>query len=467
MRYHTIPPRGPHGEGPPAPPILPAARSCGFDVARFVLSATLLAAAVLEWHGLAADGPAGDAPFAPRWLLLGTVEVEWAMGLWLLTGLYPEQTRRAATACFAAFACVALAKAIGGETSCGCFGRLAISPWYTLAFDVAALAALRAFRPPPSPPRTIRSDPRRFVRFATWLALATVGLGWVASSGDVAGPVIVEPRTWVGRRLPLLERIDIGESLSRGDWVLVFDQHGSGGCRGVIPEYDRLARTFRDRSSSTRFALVEVPPHEDPARGLIPPDSPCLRGRLDAPRGWLVPTPSAMAIRDGYVASLIGAPKDIAAGPGGPDPGPASRAHMSTSWRRWMTASVGAACLAIATDADGWAEGRRDDPAPAREYEALVRRVSESPSGPRGGAMIGGPTRDGDRGVARPDRAGSRTSPGGSWPWRGGIPTTRRPSMRWPGSCCSGSRRPRPRRPRTCWPDGTPTTRGSGPSARS
>jgi methylamine utilization protein MauE len=317
MRNHTIPPRGPRGGGPPSSLILPAVRPCGFDIARFVLSAALLAAATLKWQGLAADGPADGAPFAPRWLLFGAVEVEWAMGLWLLTGLHPEQTRHAATACFAAFACIALTKAMGGETSCGCFGRLTISPWYTLAFDIAALAALRAFRPPPSPPRTIRSDPRRFVRCVTWLALATVGLGWAALSGDPAGHIIIEPRTWVGRRLPLLERIDIGERLLRGDWILVFYHRGCGRCRETIPEYDRLARTFRDRSSSTQFALVEVPPHEDPAQGLIPPDSPCLRGRLDAPRNWLVPTPSAMTVRDGYVASLIGAPKDIAARPGG------------------------------------------------------------------------------------------------------------------------------------------------------
>jgi thiol-disulfide isomerase/thioredoxin len=62
---------------------------------------------------------------------------------------------------------------------------------------------------------------------------------------------------------------------------------------------------------------------------------------------------------------------------------------MSTNWRLWMTVSVGAACLAIASNTDGWAEGHQDDSTPAREYEALVAEyrgaiAGRRPAGSRG-----------------------------------------------------------------------------------
>ena len=50
-----------------------------------------------------------------RWFLIGVVEFELFFGLWLLFGLLPRLTWHAAVACFAAFACVSLFKALSAR----------------------------------------------------------------------------------------------------------------------------------------------------------------------------------------------------------------------------------------------------------------------------------------------------------------------------------------------------------------
>jgi hypothetical protein len=48
---------------------------------------------------------------------------------------------------FSVFACVSLYLALAGQTSCSCFGRLAVSPWVSFGVDVAAVASLAIWRP--------------------------------------------------------------------------------------------------------------------------------------------------------------------------------------------------------------------------------------------------------------------------------------------------------------------------------
>jgi hypothetical protein len=114
------------------------------------LGVVLLTAAVLKTHQLA-TGPAEHSLFTYRWLLIGLVEFELALGLWLLAGVYLEQARIAALAAFYEFGSVSLYQALSGEESCGCFGEVAVNPWHTLLFDLAALAALWRWHPNAGP----------------------------------------------------------------------------------------------------------------------------------------------------------------------------------------------------------------------------------------------------------------------------------------------------------------------------
>ena len=75
------------------------------------------------------------------------VEFEVFLGLWLLSGFRPLGSWFLALSAFVAFAGVSFYLGWVGQSSCGCFGRLSPSPWYTFGLDVGIIAALFAARP--------------------------------------------------------------------------------------------------------------------------------------------------------------------------------------------------------------------------------------------------------------------------------------------------------------------------------
>lgn len=111
-----------------------------------LLALLLLVAAGLKTHQLTTGMDADSGPFTSRWSLLAVIELELCLGLWLLVGVYPRQSRVAALLCYTAFAAVSLQQALVGKASCCCFGGLPVRPWYTLLFDLAAVAALWHWR---------------------------------------------------------------------------------------------------------------------------------------------------------------------------------------------------------------------------------------------------------------------------------------------------------------------------------
>ena len=113
-----------------------------YTVSRVFLSASLLVAGLLKASEFATGVDAARDAVTPRYALVALVEFELFAGLWLLFGIYPSITRRFAILGFGALACVSLDKVISGSPSCGCFGRVTVSPWLTLAYDVLAVAAL-------------------------------------------------------------------------------------------------------------------------------------------------------------------------------------------------------------------------------------------------------------------------------------------------------------------------------------
>ena len=150
-----------------------ANRLAAYDVVRIVLGLVLLTAAASKGHQLATEPVAATSLFTSRWFLIGVVEFELFFGLWLLAGLYPRSTWVTALLCFGGFACVSLYKALSGEASCGCFGKVSVNPWYTLMLDTAAVAALLCWRPNGK----TWQDRRLFGREA--IGVATVAATWL------------------------------------------------------------------------------------------------------------------------------------------------------------------------------------------------------------------------------------------------------------------------------------------------
>jgi hypothetical protein len=114
--------------------------------------------------------------FGTPMVQLAAAEWEIVLAVWLLSGRYQIGAWLAALGTFLAFASASGYLGAIGQTSCGCLGALAASPWYAFGIDVAALALLVAFRPN-----------LNMLRQTTWaeirrpaLTAAGVGLGVVA-----------------------------------------------------------------------------------------------------------------------------------------------------------------------------------------------------------------------------------------------------------------------------------------------
>jgi hypothetical protein len=70
------------------------------------------------------------------------IEVEAFIGLWLISGAYPLIAQLVTFALFASLGAMSFYMALKGESSCGCWGRIQVSPWITLAVDLLALAGI-------------------------------------------------------------------------------------------------------------------------------------------------------------------------------------------------------------------------------------------------------------------------------------------------------------------------------------
>jgi hypothetical protein len=305
---------------------LSAREVSGYDCTRLALGLLLLTAAALKGHQLAAAPVPETGLLTSRWFLIGVVEFELFFGLWLLSGLYPKWTWRAALACFSGFACVTLYKALSGESTCGCFGRVPVNPWYTFVLDCAAVAALFAFRRSPLSLREragVRvfgssSSGRGWVRVriaALGAMLLAIGLpgAWAmatyhpASFSDSGKPtgaarvVVLEPERWMGRRLPLLKFIDIGDEIARGEWTVLLYHHDCPNCQRVLAKYQERAAGPASGADAPRVALVEIPPYARTHVAL-----PCTHGRVADDREWYVSTPLQITLAQGIVREITG-----------------------------------------------------------------------------------------------------------------------------------------------------------------
>ena len=80
--------------------------------------------------------------------LLFQIPLEFALGVWLVCGLFRKAAWLAGTLCYFGFIAATLIKAITGAESCGCFGQIHINPWITLfAIDIPFFLLLAIFRP--------------------------------------------------------------------------------------------------------------------------------------------------------------------------------------------------------------------------------------------------------------------------------------------------------------------------------
>jgi hypothetical protein len=125
-------------------------------IARF-LALLLLAAAALKLNGLAVDPVGRMGLFSIPAFQIAIIELEIFLAGWLLWGAQPLGSWAMTLAVFTIFAGVSAYQGWIGRASCGCFGRLSVSPWYAFGIDLAVIFALLLGRPDLRP---VREHPR-------------------------------------------------------------------------------------------------------------------------------------------------------------------------------------------------------------------------------------------------------------------------------------------------------------------
>jgi thiol-disulfide isomerase/thioredoxin len=111
---------------------------------------------------------------------------------------------------------------------------------------------------------------------------------------------VLEPQTWIGQELPILDHIDIAEQLRTGTWLILFYHRSCPDCARAIPQYEQMARDLAGNEDFLRIALIAVPPY---GRSPVSENSPCTLGRLADVKEWFVTTPVVALLAGGKVTS--------------------------------------------------------------------------------------------------------------------------------------------------------------------
>jgi hypothetical protein len=118
-----------------------------YDFLRLLVSLALLFAAGLKASQLSSEYLPLSSLWESRFFLTILVLTEIGVGIWLIFGIYAKWSRIAALALFLEFFIYSLLQGLIGQQSCGCLGKMDISPWLMCMFDAVVVAALLSLRP--------------------------------------------------------------------------------------------------------------------------------------------------------------------------------------------------------------------------------------------------------------------------------------------------------------------------------
>jgi len=156
---------------------IPAWRTRSWLALRIMLGILLLSTALLKLAGRHVSPMPQIGWFGTPMVQLAAAEWEIVLAVWSLSGRYQIGAWLAALGTFLAFASVSGYLGAIGQSSCGCFGALAASPWYAFGVDVGAILLLVAFRPNISTlRRSTWAELRRPILACAGFGLGVIGL---------------------------------------------------------------------------------------------------------------------------------------------------------------------------------------------------------------------------------------------------------------------------------------------------
>jgi len=329
----------------------------GNRIITIIAAVFLIAASALKAYQLLIE-PIVAPVFWESWeFYLIMIPLEMGLGIWLLCGLFRKAAWLVAIVAYVAFMGTTLYRGLIGADSCGCFGPIEVNPWITFfTINITILGGLLIFRPKGEkllPPPWPKAAHFFGVAIPTFIFLPSLVFVLIFNKPPDIGQkyVVVRPDKWdvktgpleepeanqqggeIPRQVltdqnqpagdtnsvsqkpsrqtalqtdeqlwPMLDYIDIADSIRSGLVVVVLSRHDCPDCHEAIPEYDKFSRDMADDSSSLKFAFIEVPPFGSANETAVPEDTVCLTGRLDSTMEWLnITAPLVAVLMDGVL----------------------------------------------------------------------------------------------------------------------------------------------------------------------
>ncbi len=142
----------------------------------------------------------------PQWTVLAQTAGELLFGFWLLVGLYPRWSRIIALVCFVVFLHVALAGAVQGQTSFGCFGKVSVRPWSAVGLDALLVVGLLFSPATQMWGSTLAMTRMRWFGFITSAFMVLLVVGWPLGRNvrfeEERVPTIVSEDMPTGKEMP-------------------------------------------------------------------------------------------------------------------------------------------------------------------------------------------------------------------------------------------------------------------------
>jgi hypothetical protein len=278
---------------------------------RWVLALILLGAACAKAvHGLPSPiAPEASGSLGGQWTDLGLAAMEAGLAVWLFSGHHPIWAWRTTLGSFVLFAAVSLAKVVAGDASCGCFGDLDVSPWYSLMLDALVIASLIRWRPRASRPDAISVTRVGIGQFAAGLVIVQLTILAIALTRGADDSAVLADRVRMDQPLSVLGNIDIRPHLQSGRWLVLFYKNHCSACTDARTKFESLAVKLGRRDGLPRVASIEIPPYVSANDADVGAHA-WYRGRLDSSRKWQLPAPLAVMIEGGIVRSVFREPGD-------------------------------------------------------------------------------------------------------------------------------------------------------------
>lgn len=234
----------------------------------------------------------GECILGVAWLLAPSRAV-----LWLVT-----------TAVFATFIVVNCFSIAHGESSCGCFGHVAIPPSATLTFDMLAVVFACVLGV-----RKYSEIPRIGTKLLLALSVGIVAGALLALNAPLATnwPTLVArsaPTDWIGRRLPIQRDLvpEVGDAVLTRAALLLY-KPGCGVCEAARLRLIELEGEVNEQPNPPRILYVQV------SSASVSEAAPQVDNfRLDGPLDSEIVTPTLVLVRGGLVQAVVD-PREVSA----------------------------------------------------------------------------------------------------------------------------------------------------------